>query len=180
MATGIRSASSIMNMLKYQPIKQKQLAEGVNQEGRDNRAVSQQDSMLGKQVAGEQSRLHALDEFGADLATRKDKLLFSKKLSDEQNSMAQQRMAINEDNFGTRKMFDYAEGALGLASVGVNYMGMRRKREKDAKIVADNKEMQASLKDFLGIKRKALIGRTIERSNVLGISDPDSELDMGY
>lgn len=126
-----RNAASIINQMKYSGIKQKQLAAGIRQEGIDNKAVSQSDRMLGKQVAGEESRMQDLDRFGSDLAMRKDKLSFSQKIHGERQSMAEERMDMQESNQSMDMIFKGIEFGVGAASTGVEYWRGKKQREND-------------------------------------------------
>jgi hypothetical protein len=152
MAQGLRGASQIINKLSYSPIAQKQLKSGLQQEGMDNRAVSQQDRMLGKQVAGEQERLMALDKAGQDLSTRKDKLAFARKVQDTKESQFQQKMSMAEDQFSHNKFKGMTEGVLGLASIGTNTWGRIKQKERDKKYLKTLEENNQWARKSYGLK----------------------------
>ena len=158
MANGMRNASSIINQLKYQPIKQKELQGAVAQEGYDNKAVSQYDKMLGKQVAGEQSRLHALDEFGSDLAMRKDKLAFNKKIHNRQYKLAKDRQDIVASGMKHKRLFDKIEVGVGAVATGTSLWRARTARIENEKFRNEQRVDQAVLMEMMGLKRGALFG----------------------
>jgi hypothetical protein len=117
--------------MKYSPIKQKELQGAVAAEGRDNKAVSQYDRYVGKQVASEEARMQNLDKFADELAMRKDKLGFSKKVQSAQEKMANERLSMQEDALSHSKLFKGIEGALGVLSVGTEYWRGRKQKEND-------------------------------------------------
>lgn len=155
MANGIRNAASIMNQMKYSGIKQKELAGASRQEGYDNKAVSQHDRMVGKQVAGEEARMQNLDKFADDLAMRKDKLSFAKKVHGETSAMAEERLSMQESAFKQKKLFTGIESVIGLASVGTNYWRNVKQKEMDA---LEKKSYQARIdyyKSYTGVQKTA-------------------------
>lgn len=129
MATGIRNASSILSKMKYDPLKQQEQRRFEQQEQMSNVAVSQRDKFLGKQVAQEQTRLQELDKFGNELAMRKDKLEFNKKIQSRKEQLANKELGMKEDMFGHNKLFDYAEAIIGAVSIPVTYMNRRKSKE---------------------------------------------------
>jgi hypothetical protein len=131
MANGIRNAASIINQMKYSPIKQQELAGAAAAEGQDNRAVSQYDRMVGKQVASEEARMQELDKFADNLAMRKDKLAFARKVNKEQQAMTEEKFNMQEDAFSHKQLFQGLEGVVGLAGVGVNIARTIKKRKLD-------------------------------------------------
>lgn len=137
-----RNAASIINQMKYSGIKQKQLAAGLRQEGIDNKAVSQSDRMLGKQVAGEESRMQDLDKFGSDLAMRKDKLSFAQKIQQERQGMADERLDMQDKNQTYDMIFKGIEGVVGATSTGVEFWRSHKQRAHDK---IDLKEHKAKI-----------------------------------
>ena len=119
MAKGIRSASSIIEKMKYQPTKQLESQRFAQQEGMDNKAVSQRDRFLGKQVASEQQRFMELDKVGEEISMRKDKLSFNKKITGEKIKLAQQEQKLKEDSFNSEKMSKGIEFGLGMISTPI-------------------------------------------------------------
>ena len=147
MAIGMRSASSIINKLKYSPIAQQDLGQA---EAQDNRAVSQTDRMIGKQVAGEQARLMELDKFGDQIAMRQDKLAFGKKVFDEKVNMAEQKFSMAEDQFGHQKLMTGLSIPIGLAATGVNIYGRIKDKQQQKIYAAEMKSMQNMVKKAIG------------------------------
>jgi hypothetical protein len=140
MANGMRNASSIIQQMKYSPIKQKELQGALAAEGRDNKAVSQYDRYVGKQVAAEESRMQELDRFGAELAMRRDKLGFSKKMQKETQSMAEERLKMREDALSTKKIYQGIEGAVGILATGTEFWRGRKQKQMDELDKAYKKE----------------------------------------
>jgi len=164
MATGMKGASSIIDTLKYSPIRQLELQEA---QGKDNRAVSQEDRMIGRQVANEQSKLLASQKFGDELAMRKDKLAFAKKVQSESKAMAEERQKMAEDEFGHKSIFKGIEFGIGLAGAGAGYYRSRKAKEQAAITKKKNEENFATLMKTLGARTPALIGKTIIHGGVV-------------
>ena len=158
MANGMRNAASIINQMKYSPIKQKELEGATLQEGRDNKAVSQYDRMVGKQVAGEESRMQNLDKFADELAMRKDKLSFARKVEKQTTSMAEDRLDMQEDRFKQKKLFTGIESVIGLASVGTNFWRNKKQKEMDALEAKAFKAKTAYYRSHTGVKSTSASG----------------------
>jgi hypothetical protein len=115
------------------------MAAGLRQEGIDNKAVSQSDRMLGKQVAGEESRMQDLDKFGSDLAMRKDRLAFAQKVHKETSSMAEEKLKMAKSDMNYDMIFKGIEFGLGAASVGTEYWRSKKQKEHDKLDAAETK-----------------------------------------
>ena len=166
MATGMSGATSILAKLKHDPIRQLEMQQA---EGTDNRAVSQEDRMLGKQVAGEQKKLLASKKFGDELAMRKDKLAFAKKVQAESQSMAEERMSMEESRFSHDTIFKGLEIGIMGAGIGVGYYRNKRSKEQAAITKSQNDEL-------IGLYKRHIC----MSSPMLGYSSGMSPEDLDY
>jgi hypothetical protein len=148
--TGIRNASSILSNMKYDPLRQQELRQFDAMEGADNRAVSQRNKFLGKQVAQEQTKLMKLDNLGDELAMRKDKLEFAKKIQSRREELVNQKMDISEDSFQYKQMFDYAEGIISAISSPISYMNRRKSKQLQAKEMKEREEHRKFVESRIG------------------------------
>ena len=121
MATGLRNASSILSKMKYDPLRQVEQQRFDQQEAMSNVAVSQRDAMLGKQVAAEQDKLMKLDSLGNDLAMRKDKLEFNKKIQKRSQQLAEDELDLKDDWISHKQVMDWGETIIGAASLPVSF-----------------------------------------------------------
>jgi hypothetical protein len=172
MANGIRNASTIISNLKYDPLKQTEMAQA---QGMDNRAVSQYDKMLGKQVAAEQTRQMELDRVGSALATRRDKLAFAKKVHSERQGMAQEKFSMKEKALKDQQLYTGIEAGIGLLGVGVNTYRSIKQKAKDKRTEAKQDELIALTKKEIGMYDASAIGKT-----VLGPRGSATEYDIDY
>jgi hypothetical protein len=131
MAIGMRNASNILNKLKYSPLHQSSIDAFMKKEGQDNRAVSAVDHALGKQVAAEQDKMLTSDVWGDQMARRKDKLAFARKMEKEQQKITEAKFDMAEDALGWSKFEDTGELVLGAACVGVNVKRAYDNRQRD-------------------------------------------------
>ena len=172
MASGMRNASSILQQMKYSPIKQKEMEGAMLQEGRSNVAVSQEDRMLGRQVAGEQSRQMEVDKFGEAMAMRKDKLTFAKKIHSKQMDMNQDRLDMQEDRQKHKRAFDYIGIGVSSAGIGVGYLRNIKQKGMDEELAKENKVWKEEIRRMMGMKSKrTMIGSTLRWGSSAAIID---------
>lgn len=174
MATGIRGSSDIIKNMSYNPIRQLELANAERARKADNRAIGASDQMLGKQVASEQSRLMELDQFGEQMAMRKDKLAFAKKIQAEKTKMAKEKLAF-------AKSQSSKEFTLGLASTAAGTLNMLANRNRDELWKDETRQYRINMYKRIGANYKDSDPETyqsiLEEINSLEDNEPKTKWD---
>jgi len=120
-----RSTSGIMGNIMNTPMFQ-QAALNAQNVGQDKRAVGARNKTLEGLVRSEGGRLHAMNVEGDRLATRKDKLSFSK-------MMAKKKRALVMERFKREQESNKLANTLGtLSTVATGFSGVQNWRDRKA------------------------------------------------
>jgi predicted ribosome quality control (RQC) complex YloA/Tae2 family protein len=140
-----RATGNVLKRVSNSPLYQKEIQKALNVSP-DKRAVSGINRALGRGIAMEQSKLARSDQAGEQLARRRDKLAFSKKLLDDKKSR------WSEQNKLRKSILDYEEGqlglevGLGLAGVGTSFWRRKENQKQHAEWMTEFRSFLASFK----------------------------------
>ena len=134
--SGMGTAQLHQKMLS-DPLYQQRQQQQREQEGIDNRAVSNMDRVIGSDIAQERQKFRGIEQVGFDLARRSDTLNFAKRTLDFQKEQAEVKAGQFDQSLDLRSRASAAEFAykksaldmqdlsgiemtLGVASLGTN------------------------------------------------------------
>ena len=145
--------SNVYKKMMDNPIYQQRFRQAQSMEGRDNKAVSNIDKMLGQDIANEQTRLLGMERAGQELSRRSDTLDFARKNLQFQRERAaekikhqEQSRTLRQQQLDNRRILHDErpdtfglELGLGLLATGTNiYGGLRATDKHKAQMKAMN------------------------------------------